>query len=140
MMTHVASAYVRKGKLHIRSRRAFDAIVSKWRDGEYTITVERSHATRSIQQNRLYWGVYVKALADHTGYTPFEVHEILKAKFMPKHLALQNVNGDLVGEFVVGGTTRTLNKVEFGDYLREIHRWAGETLGVVIPEPVDEVA
>lgn len=81
------------------------------RDGAITIRVSRQHALRSGQQNRWYWGVIVQLLADHTGYTADEIHEVLKAKFIPKHLALADRNGEVKGEFVIGGTTTTMNKL-----------------------------
>lgn len=105
------------------------------RDCDLEVVIERKHATRSLAQNALYWGVYVDLLAEHTGYTPDEVHELLKAKFLPKTLAVTDGNGEIKGEFVIGGTTTRLNKIEFGEYLRSIQHWAAEALGVVIPDP-----
>lgn len=138
-MQFVTSGSVREGVLYLRNRKRMDADLSKWKDCEVVVTVERAHATRSAAMNRLYWGVYVKELSEYTGFTPNEMHDVLKAKFMPKTLALSDGNGEVVGEFVIGGTTTKLNKLEFGDYLREIKAWA-ETLGVVIPEPDTEAS
>jgi hypothetical protein len=59
----------------------------------------------------------------------------LKAKFLPKHLSVPNQNGEIVGEFVIGGSTTKLNKLEFGEYCDSIVRWAAEDLGLVIPDP-----
>jgi len=42
------------------------------------INIEKSQKKRSSFQNRYYWGVIVAMLADHTGYTKEEMHEILK--------------------------------------------------------------
>lgn len=117
------------------NRKRLQTLLKGRRDCELEIVIERKHATRSLAQNALYWGVYCKTLADHTGYTSDEIHEILKAKFLPKKLAIADGNGELRGEFVIGGTTTRLNKIEFGEYLEQIHRWAAEELGVTIPEP-----
>lgn len=84
--------------------------------------------------NALYWAVYVETLAEHTGYAPEEMHDILKAKFLPKKCAVQDKNGEVVGEFVIGGSTVKLNTSQFCDYLRDIKVWARESLDVEIPE------
>jgi hypothetical protein len=132
----VASATVQGGKLYIRNRRAFDQQIAQMREGwEIELTVKRRRATRSIEQNRYYWGVVVELISEHTGYTPDEMHDVLKALFIPKRLALQDGNGVVQNEIVIGGSTRTMNKLEFGDYIESIRRWAAETLDVVIPDP-----
>lgn len=131
----VAIGLIKKGRLDIRNRKDFTQRIRQMRDGSVTITVERTHATRSLQQSRYYWGVIVDLLSQHTGYTPDEIHEILKAKFIPKHLAVADENGVIKGEFVIGGTTTTLDKLEFAEFTESIRRWAAEDLGVVIPDP-----
>jgi len=132
----IASASVKRGRLHIHNRRWFDEAVRRFRDDqevEILITVRR--ATRSIQQNRWYWGVIVQLLSDHTGHTPDEIHDLLKAKFIPKRLAVQDGNGEVVDEYVLGGSTRKMSTAEFGEYCEAIRAWAFEKLDVQIPGP-----
>lgn len=105
-------------------------------DCELEITIERKHATRSHAQNRFYWGVYIHLISEHTGYSPDETHELLKAKFLPKKLAIADQNGEVTDEFVIGQSTTRLNKIEFGEYMERVAQWAAETLGVVMPEPI----
>lgn len=132
----VASAVVQRGRLVIRNRRAFDASVAELRDGwDVELTVKRLRATRSLEQNAYYWGVVVQLLSEHTGYTPDEIHELLKAKFIPKRLAVCDGNGVIQDEIVLGGTTRSMNKLEFGEYVEAIREWSAESLDVVIPDP-----
>lgn len=135
----VASAQVKGGKLFIRNRRGFDQQIAQLREGwEVEVAVTRRRATRSLPQNAYYWGVVVELIAEHTGYTPDEIHDICKAMFIPKRLAVQDGNGEIVGEYVIGGSTRTLNKVQFGEYVEAIRRWAADTLDVVIPDPNED--
>lgn len=129
------TGYVRKGRLEIRNRRGMSEQLKRMRDGEVLITIERKHATRSVQANRYYWGVVVQLLSEHTGYQPEEIHEVLKAKFIPKTLSLAKDNGEIVAELVIGGTTTSMNKLEFGDYISRIRQWAMDELDVVIPNP-----
>jgi hypothetical protein len=92
------------------------------------------YATRSTQANAWYWACVVGLVADHTGYTPDEIHEIYKAKFIPKAMAIADGNGEIVGEVVLGGSTTRMDTVEFSDFCERIREWAA-TLGVVIPDP-----
>jgi hypothetical protein len=131
----VATGLIRKGRLEIRQRQRFAESLKRMRDGEVLVTVQRVRAARSLQQSRWYWGVIVEAISEHTGYTPDEIHDVLKAKFLPKRLAVTDGNGEVKGEFVIGGTTTTLDKLEFGEYCESIRRWAAEDLGIVIPDP-----
>lgn len=132
----IASAVMKGGRLFIRNRRAFDLSVSMLHeDWELEVTVKRLRATRSLDQNAYYWGVVVQLLSEHTGYTPDEIHGLLKAKFLPKRLAVCDGNGEIQDELVLGGSTRNLNKLEFGDYMESIRQWAAEMLDVVIPDP-----
>lgn len=127
-----ASAEINAGRLKVVWSAALTAQVRELRDGDYEMRLERKKATRSHQQNRLYWGVILRALADHTGYSTDELHEICKAKFLPKRLAVADGNGEIVGEFVIGGTTTTLSTKEFTEYLDAVTEW-GLTLGLTFP-------
>lgn len=132
----VASAKTRDGRLYIRNRREFNQMVAQipetW---ELEVTIARRRATRSAQANAYYWGVVLEALSEHTGYTPEELHDVCKAKFLPKALALNNGNGEVVDEYVLGGSTRSLKTNEFHEYVEKIRRWAGADLDCYIPDP-----
>ncbi len=132
----VASASVRGGRLFFSNRRRFDEQIRQFRDGasvEIAVTIRR--ASRSVNQNAWYWGVIVEAISEHTGYTPDEVHEFLKAKFIPKKLAVCDGNGEVVDEYVLGGSTRKMNTQAFSDYCELIRVWCAETLDINIPDP-----
>lgn len=131
----VTTGSVRHGRVQMRNRTAVMAQLARMKDCELVITFTPRRAARSDLQNRWYWGVIVELLSEHTGYTPDEIHEVCKAKFLPKRLAVSDGNGEIKGEFVIGGTTTRLNKHEFGEYCEAIRRWAADDLGVVIPDP-----
>jgi hypothetical protein len=131
----VTTGSVKQGRLEIRRRQELRATIARWRDGDVLITITPRRAARSVDQNAWYWGVIVEHLSEHTGHTPDELHELLKAMFLPKRLAVQDQNGEIQGEYVIGGSTTKLNKLEFGDYCERIRQWASDTLGVVIPDP-----
>lgn len=132
----VATAQVKAGRLFIRNRRQFDLQVrgfdERWM---LEVCIRRLRATRSQRQNAYWWGVCLALVSEHTGYSPEEMHEIAKQMFLPKTLALSNHNGEVVGEFVMGGSTRTLNTKEFGEFMDRFKQWAAQTLDVYIPDP-----
>jgi len=133
----IATGRVERGKLRIRNAERVSRELKAWRECDVTITIAKRRATRSLAQNALYWSVYVALLSEHTGYTPDEIHALLKARFLPKTLALCDEHGEIREEFEIGTTTTALNKLEFGEFLRSIQQWAAEELGVVIPDPIE---
>lgn len=130
-----ASGTIKAGKLFIRDRAAFNSAISGLKDGwEVELQVTRLQATRSQQQNRYFWGVVIKAISDYTGYGPDETHELLKQMFIPKELAILKGNGDVIDRFVMGGSTRSMDTVEFGHYMERIKEWAAQELDIYIPD------
>ena len=136
MHEFVTTGRVIDGELKVRNRRSFDAALAKFKDGEVTITVSKAHATRSVDQNRLYFAGYVKPLSEHTGYTPNDLHTYLKQRFLPvekrqsKTLLLHNQHGEVIDQYEIDlSTTTTLNRVEFSQYLSDIQEFAA-SLGV----------
>lgn len=129
------SAQVKNGRLFIENRRVFDQQVAlldpRW---ALEVTVRRRKATRSVRANRYWWGICVQLVAEHTGYTPEEIHDIAKQMFLPKTLAVNDGNGEIKGEFVIGGSTRKLNTAEFAEFVERFKQWAATTLDVVIPD------
>lgn len=132
-----ALATVRAWGLELADQAGFEADIRKqFRPGALVyLRLETARATRSVRANRYYWGVLVDAIAEHTGYAPEEMHEILKAKFLPKAVSIRNGNGRIVAEYVIGGTTTTLTAKEFAIYCDRIRLWALEELGVAVPDP-----
>lgn len=131
MKAFVTTGQIRNGLLQIRNRPGLNAWAAHQRDGEMVVTIERAHATRSLDANALYWAGHVQPLAEYTGYTPLEVHAYLKKRFLPnQHLMIQNAHGEVIDESDIEPTTTTLNTVEFSDYLHQIQEWALTELGV----------
>jgi len=131
------AAYMLDGKLHVKpaERLVLQEGVLLWEDGPVTVTVERDEVARSARANAYYWGAVVKELAEYTGYTPDETHEILKRQFLSKAVSIATKNGRVVGEWVIGGSTRRLTTAQFFDYIDRIRQWAFEQLDVNIQPP-----
>ncbi len=131
---YVTTGTIRHGKLNVSNAGQWMNGLRSFPDGPVVITVAPRRATRSLQSNAYYWGVVVHTIANYTGYSPDETHQALKALHLPKPLAFADGNGEVVGELVIGGSTRVLNNNEFSDYIRRIRLWAHETLNLEIPD------
>lgn len=136
MKSHTFTARIEDGRLKVglRALEAMRLALAHWQRCQVTITVEKQHATRSLDQNALYWSGYVNPLAEYTGYTPFEMHAYLKKRFLPKQRIeiVDRRSGVVIDEQDLDQlTTTTLNKIEFGEYLDEIKAFA-LGLGVIV--------
>ena len=122
-----AHGTVRDGALKLKDRRAFDDSVGKLPDGAYVLSLEDEKEYRSSRANRFYWSMVVKGMSDHLGYTPDEVHELLKYKHHRR-----TVTNPQTGEMIeVGMSTASMTKESFAEYVDACIRWAAE-LGIYI--------
>ena len=96
--------------------------------------MEFSPKGRSNQQNRYYWGAVLKAVSNHTGYSPDELHEFFKLKFNKEHISIGK------DEVTIGKSTSSLQTMEFEQYLSKIIMFASMELGVIIPNPDETYA
>lgn len=131
----VASGMLERGKLKIGVRRAFDQALAKLPDGEYTVIVMQPGDQRSIQQNRRYWGVLIKAFCDHTGYTPYEAHELAKGQFLAQRAgSCDHVEAQVIGNVSIGESTTGLCTACFGLYMDDVEMWLASEFGITEKE------
>lgn len=95
------------------------------KDDFFVIEIQKSKRVRSLNQNKYYWGVVVKIVSNHTGYTSEETHQELARMF----LAYDN-NGK---RFVK--STAKLNTFDFEQYTEKCRQWAWHEMNVHIPLP-----
>jgi len=94
-------------------------------DGKYFVDIRESKNSRSLQQNRYYWGVVLKTISFDTGYTSEEMHQLMAKQFLS-----YEKNGK---QFV--RSTASLNTKEFEEYMSQIRMFASAELGIFVPEP-----
>ncbi len=94
--------------------------------GRLKITIEEYKEKRSNPQNRYYWGVIVKILGNHFGYTQKETHSAIGQEFLL-------VERDGKPPFV--RSTSDLDTQEFVEFNEQVKIWAVTYFGVVIPDP-----
>jgi hypothetical protein len=123
------------GEVVIQNRRLLREWANKFRGKSIKIRIERAGSRRSHPQNNFYFGVVVEEVRLallQLGHqmTKEETHEFLKFKF--NTVSIANDHGE---ELAVPGTTSTMTKTEFGEYIGKIAQWCAEYLGIVLPQP-----
>jgi hypothetical protein len=134
----VAIGRVEGGKLALRSRDHLAQGIRRMSDGPVVVRVKRKKATRTERQNAYYHAVVVEMIADFTGHDVDEVHEFLKKECNGRHVEIVDKRSGVVREEHVGMSTASLNVNEFYDYVERCRAWAGQFLGLVIPDPIPE--
>jgi hypothetical protein len=122
---------VNQGKLTLNNSQIFKEELKNL-NGDVVITVAEGRGKRSTQQNRYYWGQVCTLISETTGYTPEEVHDFLKEKFLTdkKHIVIAGEERD-----IEQATTTRLTTKEFEEYCENIRRWASSVLNINIPDP-----
>lgn len=126
---------VEKGKPTPALAGQLDRAFASMRDGDYLLRLGKVRTKPSDPQRAWYFGQIVMLCAAECGYTKDAMHEILKARHLPKDKAERKENGVLVGELVIGGSITKLTRGEFSEYCTECVEWAEGFLGVRIPPP-----
>jgi len=121
------------------------------KDTPIKLIIERKKKTRSIAQNRYYWGVIIKTLHAHfSDWSPGEwtreaVHALLKEKFLPGIYEMDRPAFVVpaTGEQIQAPyTTTALSTTLFAAYVDSIIAWAWNDLEIFIDppsEPFDSV-
>lgn len=127
------------GELLIQNRNLLDDFCKRFPGKRWLIKIMRRSAKRSQPQNRYYWGVVVHSIRMgllNLGHdlNKDEVHAFLKQKFNSVRVA----NKDGWAEDFPGSTA-TLNKIQFGEYLEKIFQWSAEYLSITIPSPDEKL-
>lgn len=93
------------------------------------VDVQRWVKRRSGNQQRYQWGVVYAVIADHTGHTADEVHEVMKQMFCPARTIRI---GDAEQQI---RSTAQLSVPEMQGYLDQVIAFAAVELGLDIPSP-----
>lgn len=108
----------------------YNSALSKLEGKRVEVKVEEYKKHRSNPQNSYYWGVVIPMVSKELGYTKEEVHSALKNKF----LTVTNYSKQDI-EFEFTKDTKDLDTTEFEIYLRDVRNFAGDFLGIFIPQP-----
>lgn len=95
---------------------------------DITVKVHRGHCTDS--QRQYYWPVIIGMIAEKTGHSEDEIHEILKKKFLTKSIEL---SPGIIVEIV--GSTEDLDTKQREEYHKNCREWAWDFLRLSVPLP-----
>lgn len=112
-----------------QNMKIYQSLMRRWAGKEIILTIEEKKNRRSLRQNAYYWGVVIPLIAEYTGYSENDIHDLLKTMFLKKYIVL---NGK---EKTIIRSTSELTTAEFAEYLKKIVQWAWDKLQIVIPEP-----
>lgn len=97
-----------------------------------SVTIEPYKKKRSTDSNSLYW-LWVNIISKDTGYTPNELHDMLRSKFLPIVERTIKIKGKQI-ELTELTSTTSLNSKEFKDYMVEVEMLA-ISLNIKLPYP-----
>jgi len=128
------------GKFTLNNPKKFKESIKYYRNKNVTITFEKTVKKRSLNQNSYYWGAVIPIIQEgylSAGYryTKDEVHDELKAAFS-KGEKINEETGE-IKTFIKSTSEHTT--LEFMTYIQTIQQWASEDLGVVIPDPGEQL-
>lgn len=103
--------------------RAIEAIANLDYSKPKQVEISEHRRRRSLNANARYWVGVVTPVANHTGHTPEEIHEIMKEQFCPAKEV------ELSGKQFLRKSTTALSVSEFMDYCTRCEVFASE-LGV----------
>ena len=101
----------------------------------YRVEIKEHRDKRSSNANGYLWGVVYATIAQETGFSSDELHEIFKGKFLTTDKVLKQT-GQV---FSVPGSTADLDKVQFGEYLDNVLQFALTELDCYIPQPGETI-
>jgi hypothetical protein len=135
-VTPIFDGTIRDGKLLLNKSEQFKQHLAGLNGKQVQVTVEKLKHSRTNGQNRYYWGVVVKLIAQHTGHDPEQIHEALKTMFSPKwHMTTDYEPGEGMKELSVPTSTTRLDTLKFVEYTEKCRLWANEFLGLNVPLP-----
>lgn len=113
-----------------QDKRKLFALLKQLR-GRYTISVDKPKQSRTLAQNKYYWGVIVPMLSSEFGYFKDEMHELLRRKFL-SYTKENPYTGE--AEMFARSTTK-LSTADMEIYLESIRAWALSEFAVYLPLP-----
>lgn len=127
-MTRVFYGTVGEGLITFAHKDQFLAHLDSLKGQFVEVIVRKKRMYRSNKQNRYYFGVVLKEISDHTGSEPKSLHQGFAAEYLLEHASDHRVPPRV-------RSTTELDTKEFSEYVEKIKLWAGEFLGLTIPEP-----
>lgn len=119
---------LKDGKLVLDNTSWFTGMLSLFDDTKVSVLVERRKNSKSKEQQGYLWGVVYPHIAQYTGYTPEELHDVFKAKFLKKKRKWRGM------DMVTVSSTEGLTTGEMAEFITNVVMEAAE-MSIVVPDP-----
>lgn len=97
----------------------FKKFLQQFSDKNVFLEVKEAKSQRTLNQNSYYW-LYLGIIAEETGYSKDELHDLFKGKFLTKEIK------EVLGEKVrIEKSTSTLSIGKFVEYIIDIEQFTG---------------
>ena len=130
---------VKNGRID-RNRSKLSEVIAKFEGRDIVITIDIKKKQRSSPQNKYYYGVVVPLITNYiveagNVWTKANTHEAMKQLFLRVAVKVNEA-----GEYVerIKSTTE-LDTHDFEVYLEQIKQWAADSLGLIIPDPNEQL-
>lgn len=127
----VASGFVEGGRIQWDNARLATAPLKAWEGERVTVTIAQEELNRSTRANAYLWGVVYKLMSEESGYTPEELHEVMRERHNGRTI-IDPFTGE---EKRIGLPTRDLKVEPFGHFIEAVMVDGAEWLGISFPEP-----
>ena len=131
---------IKNGKI-TRNRNLITDALASYEGKECIIKIEKPKKTRSIRQNKFYWGIILPIVQNClkvSGHfmTINDTHELLKLKFLKEIVFIDEITGEVTERIK---STTELSTVQEMEYFGNIQDWTREYFNTEIPDPNEDL-
>ncbi len=117
------------GKLHVEKKEQFEQHLKSFKGAKIWIAIGKFRKSKSRKAERYYWGGVLPTIADSTGHTTDELHEIFKDKFLTvRRLTWRGI------EMKIPGSTKHIFSDEQSEFITKVIREAAD-MGIHVLTP-----
>lgn len=120
-----------KGRIVFDLRKLLDAALPAWNGERVTVTIAPEVQIRSLRANAYLFGGVYKAIAEASGYSVDDVHELMKMRHNSK-IVIDPFTGE---EQRIAQSTAKLSGDEFSDYIERCMVDGAEQFGISFAPP-----
>lgn len=130
---------VQNGRLTLGAKELLAKQLKVFPDAKVQVIIRKQRSRRSDRLNRYYWGGVLPPIAQYTGHTTEELHELFKMKFLLEKIVHVKWQKDSADKFTlvdvpIYKSTTNLDSFQFMDYLDRVIAEAA-TMGIRIYSP-----
>jgi len=127
-ITPIFKGKVKNNKLILEDKESFYLWLGGLEDKIVDVIVRIFSDARTVKQNKYLWGVVYKVIADDTGFSDEEIHQIFKKKYLTYKKTYKGK------DYLFTESTTKLDTAEMTGYIDAIKNFASMELGIFVPD------